>query len=162
MRASLIFATCCYLIGSTTAFIAPSSRFAVPSSRLSDRRQFSQPHMVDLSAIDVIATSSIHLAETEPWVQPAATALDIFLNFMSFSMLSRVVLSWYPSANVKQFPWIFVVIPTEPLLRAVKGIIPPAFGVDITPVFWLGLFTFVHEILLGQQGLFTMKMKYGI
>ncbi len=53
-------------------------------------------------------------------------------------------------------------VPTEPLLRAIKGLVPPAFGVDITPIVWLGFFTFVNEILLGQQGLLTMKLKYGI
>lgn len=64
--------------------------------------------------------------------------------------------------ELKEAPWIFLVIPTEPFLRVVKGVIPPAFGVDITPVFWLGIFTFIHEILLGQQGLLTMKIKYGL
>jgi len=101
-------------------------------------------------------------ATTEPWVQPAAAVLDPFLNLMSFAMLVRVVLSWYPSTKLTEMPWIVAVLPTEPLLRAVRGIVPPAFGVDITPIFWLGIFTFVHEILLGQQGLLTMKIKYGI
>jgi YggT family protein len=63
---------------------------------------------------------------------------------------------------MNEAPWIFLVVPTEPLLQAVKGIVPPAFGVDITPVFWLAIFTFIHEILLGQQGLLTLKLKYGI
>jgi YggT family protein len=76
--------------------------------------------------------------------------------------LARVVLSWYPKTDVKEVPWIFLVVPTEPLLRAIKGVVPPAFGVDITPIVWLGLFTFIHEIALGQQGLLTMKIKYGI
>jgi YggT family protein len=77
-------------------------------------------------------------------------------------MLARVVLSWYPNTKVSDFPWIIVAVPTEPLLRAIKGVVPPAFGVDITPIVWLGFFTFVNEILLGQQGLLTMKLKYGI
>ena len=170
-----------------------------------------------------VATSQ---SQTEPWVQPLSNVLDPFLNFMSFAMLSRVVLSWYPeivASNVdttsgsnsdeniagtpapqqqqQQQPpsspeeitktesseesdtvvpqlttatttksektslpiWItLIVIPTQPLLQAVKDIVPPAFGVDITPVFWLAIFTFIHEILLGQQGLLTMKIKYGI
>lgn len=109
-----------------------------------------------------ISSSTIQLAETEAWVQPTATFLSIFLNFMSFAFLSRVVLSWYPTANIKDIPWILLVLPTEPLLKSVKGVIPPAFGVDITPVFWLAIFSFFNEILLGQQGLFTMKLKYGI
>jgi len=73
-----------------------------------------------------------------------------------------VVLSWYPNNNLNEFPFIVVAWPTQALLRAVKDLVPPAFGVDITPIFWLAIFTFLHEILLGQQGLFTLKLKYGI
>jgi YggT family protein len=119
-------------------------------------------------ATDAIMTSSsfvsntLIIAETEPWVQPLASVLDPFLNFMSFAMLTRVVLSWYPTMNVKEMPWILVVLPTEPLLRSVRGVVPPAFGVDITPIVWLGVFTFIHEILLGQQGLLILKLQYGI
>mmetsp|Transcript_27747 Transcript_27747/g.58933 ORF Transcript_27747/g.58933 Transcript_27747/m.58933 type:complete len:187 (+) Transcript_27747:138-698(+) len=111
---------------------------------------------------DILASSSIILSETEAWVQPLSLVLGPFLNFFSFAMLCRIVLSWYPSANANDFPFSLVVWPTEPLLRLVRGSVPPAFGVDITPVVWLGIFTFVNEILLGQQGLLTMKMKYGI
>lgn len=107
-------------------------------------------------------SSTLLIAETEPWVQPSALVLDPFLNLMSFAMLARVVLSWYPEQKVTDMPWAIVFFPTEPLLRSVKGFVPPAFGVDITPVFWLAIFTFIHEILLGQQGLLTMKIKYGI
>ena len=78
------------------------------------------------------------------------------------AMLCRIVLSWYPKANANEVPFNIIVWPTEPLLRLVRGSIPPAFGVDITPVVWLGLFSFMNEIFLGQQGLLTMKMKYGI
>lgn len=115
------------------------------------------------NSIDPTYTTTILLAETEEWVKPFSSFLDPFLNFMSFAMLARVVLSWYPEINIKDVPWtVAVIFPTEPLLRIVKGVIPQAFGVDITPVFWLAIFTFVHEILLGQQGLLTMKIKYGI
>ncbi|MEY3826459.1 MAG: hypothetical protein RLZZ148_1274, partial [Cyanobacteriota bacterium] len=30
--------------------------------------------------------------------------------------------------------------------------------VDISPIIWVGIFTFLREILLGQQGLITMAM----
>lgn len=110
----------------------------------------------------VAASSGMILAETEAWVQPTALVLGPFLNFLSFAMLCRVVASWYPETNLNKVPWVFVAWPTEPLLRLVKGVVPPAFGVDITPVFWLAIFTFLNEILLGQQGLLVMKMKYGI
>lgn len=167
-----------------------------------------------VSSVSSLAIAAITAtSQTEEWVQPLSNVLDPFLNFMSFAMLARVVLSWYPeiiasntisntsnespptttleqpssekvittesmtssasdevpdssTSNSKKVSlpiWItLIVIPTQPLLRAVKDIVPPAFGVDITPVFWLAIFTFVHEILLGQQGLLTMKIKYGI
>mmetsp|Transcript_16805 Transcript_16805/g.35270 ORF Transcript_16805/g.35270 Transcript_16805/m.35270 type:complete len:180 (+) Transcript_16805:82-621(+) len=116
-----------------------------------------------LSDVAVGMTStSVFLSETEPWVQPLSLVLGPFLNFFSFAMLCRIVLSWYPSANINKVPFNIVVWPTEPLLRLVRGSVPPAFGVDITPVVWLGIFSFMNEILLGQQGLLTMKMKYGI
>ena len=138
----------------------------------------------------MLTSSSIILSETEAWVQPLSFVLGPFLTFFSFAMVSdlvlyqllflpaqvqysnffwllpkklcRIVLSWYPSASVNEFPFSIVVWPTEPLLRLIRGSIPPAFGVDITPVVWLGLFSFMNEIFLGQQGLLTMKMKYGI
>eukprot|EP01082_Thalassiosira_pseudonana_P011190 g10702.t1 g10702 contig4:2375383-2376001(+) len=119
---------------------------------------------LNVQSSDVIGlvSSSMVLSETDPWVQPLALVLGPFLNLFSFAMLCRIVLSWYPTANVNEVPFNIVVWPTEPLLRLVRGSVPPAFGVDITPVVWLGVFTFVNEILLGQQGLLTMKMKYGI
>ena len=115
-----------------------------------------------VSSLEPVVTSTLTIAETQAWVQPTAAFLDPFLNFFCFAMLARVVLSWYPETKVTEMPWLLLVIPTQPLLKAVKGVIPPAFGVDITPIFWLAIFSFIHEILLGQQGLLTMKIKYGI
>lgn len=81
---------------------------------------------------------------------------------LSTPQLCRVVISWYPKANLNEPPYNIVAWPTEPLLRLIRGSVPPAFGVDITPIVWLAIFTFFNEILLGQQGLLTMKIKYGI
>ena len=110
----------------------------------------------------VHAASSLLLAETEAWVEPLSTVLGPFLNIFSFAMLCRVVISWYPTTNLNELPFNLIAWPTEPLLRAIRGVIPPAFGVDITPIVWLAVFSFFSEILLGQQGLLTMKIKYGI
>jgi len=115
-----------------------------------------------MSFQDSMQQTNMLLAETEPWVQPLYSVLDPFFNLFSFAMLCRVVLSWYPTTNLNELPFNLVAWPTEPLLRAIRNAIPPAFGVDITPIVWLGLFSFLHEILVGQQGLLTMKIKYGI
>lgn len=151
------------IIQFTSAFVVPGAQRTTPSLHAPFQRADGRPIIRSASHCNLLPDASLLLlAETEPWVQPSALILDPFLNLMSFAMLARVVLSWYPEQRVNQFPWAIVVFPTEPLLRAVKGFVPPAFGVDITPVFWLAIFTFVHEILLGQQGLLTMKIKYGI
>ncbi|CAB9518211.1 YGGT family [Seminavis robusta] len=136
-----------------------ASAFVVSPVTQHRRGMASRLQMVDPSHL---ASTGIMLAETEEWVQPAVTFLDPFLNFMSFAMLCRVVLSWYPEMKVNEFPWLVITLPTQGLLRAVRDLVPPAFGVDITPIFWLAIFTFIHEILLGQQGLLTLKLKYGI
>lgn len=153
------------LVGAqVSAFVGPSSPIVPARRAISSVQMVDGSSIADISTIAPIFTASpgLILAETEAWVQPLSTVLGPFLNFLSFAMLCRVVSSWYPETNLNKFPWNIVAWPTEPLLRLVKGSIPPAFGVDITPVFWLAIFTFINEILLGPQGLLVMKMKYGI
>ena len=161
------FLTFLLVLPEATSFVQPVSYQILSTSSKTHGTSLA---MMDVAAItdtssaisSAIASSGITLAETEAWVQPTALILGPFLNFLSFAMLCRVVASWYPDTNLNEVPWLFVAWPTEPLLKLVKGLVPPAFGVDITPVFWLAIFTFLNEILLGQQGLLVMKMKYGI
>ena len=164
---ALLLLACTLSVGQ--AFVSPSLQVTQYTPTTSSSRSSSAMSMMMLdipsvteTAVGAMSSSGMILAEIEPWVKPVATILDPFLNFMSFAMLCRVVLSWYPNININQVPWIFVAWPTQGLLRLVKDVIPPAFGVDITPIFWLAIFSFIHEILLGQQGLFTMMIKYGI
>jgi YggT family protein len=163
MRLYILLAAICWL---PAASFTPIQTWPYAVSSLSRAvSSNSQLQMIDpLLAIDTAQqlSSSLVLSETQAWVQPTVCVLDPLLNFVSFAMLARVVLSWYPTTDETKMPWIVFVLPTEPLLRIVRGVIPPAFGVDITPIFWLGVFTFLHEILLGQQGLLIMKLKYGI
>jgi YggT family protein len=51
-----------------------------------------------------------------------------------------------------------IVWPTEPFLAITRKIVPPLGGVDITPIIWVGIFSLLREILLGQQGLLRMIM----
>jgi YggT family protein len=32
-------------------------------------------------------------------------------------------------------------------------------GVDISPIIWVGLFSLIREVLLGQQGILTMLAR---
>ncbi|HEY9617034.1 MAG TPA: YggT family protein [Microcoleaceae cyanobacterium] len=80
------------------------------------------------------------------------------LAVMTFLFIFRIVLTWYPQADLARFPFNLVAIPTEPFLAPSRKIVPPLGGVDITPIIWVGIFSLVREILLGQQGLLRMMM----
>ena len=86
--------------------------------------------------------------------------LDTFVNILSLLMICRTVLSWYPKTDLKAFPYSIVVWPTEPLLAPVRASIPPAFGVDVSSLVWVGVLSFVREVFTGQQGILTLMEKY--
>ena len=144
------------------AFVPPTSTAAAVSTTSLNVLPVADVTTTAHMYVDAVQSATLLLSETEPWVQPLANVLGPFLNIFSFAMLCRVVISWYPTTNLNEFPFALAVWPTEPLLKLIRGAVPPAFGVDITPIVWLGVFTFFNEILLGQQGLLTMKIKYGI
>ena len=86
----------------------------------------------------------------------ASWILGPLLGLMIFLFIFRIVLTWYPQADGSKFPFNLIVLPTEPFLVPLRKIVQPFGGVDITPIIWVGIFSFLREILLGQQGLLTM------
>ncbi|HEY9867140.1 MAG TPA: YggT family protein [Candidatus Obscuribacterales bacterium] len=82
--------------------------------------------------------------------------LGLILGLMTFLFIFRIVLTWYPQVNQQRFPFNLIVWPTEPFLVLTRKIVPPVGGVDITPIIWVGLFSLLREMLLGQQGLLRM------
>ncbi len=83
-------------------------------------------------------------------------ALSLLLGIMTFLFIFRIVMSWYPQVDLQKFPYSWIVIPTEPFLAVTRKVVQPLGGVDITPVIWIGIFSLVRELLLGQQGILTM------
>lgn len=88
--------------------------------------------------------------------QLSTLGIGIFLGLMTLLFIFRIVLTWYPQAELTRFPFKLVVWPTEPLLVPVRKVVPPIGGVDISPVIWVGVITLLREILVGQQGLLNM------
>lgn len=80
-------------------------------------------------------------------------SLSLFLGLAIFLFIVRIVLTWYPQAEPNRFPFSLVVFPTEPFLVPLRKIVPPLGGVDITPIIWVGIFSLLREILVGQQGI---------
>jgi YggT family protein len=81
------------------------------------------------------------------------------LGVMTFLFIFRIVLTWYPQVNLNRLPFNLIAWPTEPFLVLLRKLVPPIGGVDITPIIWVGIFSLVREILLGQQGLLTMMAR---
>lgn len=82
--------------------------------------------------------------------------LGPLLGLMILLFIFRIVLTWYPQADLNRLPFNLVAWPTEPLLVPIRKLVPPLGGVDISPIIWVGILSLVREILLGQQGLVHM------
>ncbi|OMP02668.1 hypothetical protein CCACVL1_02729 [Corchorus capsularis] len=102
-------------------------------------------------------TRQLLLADLDPaTAKLAISILGPFLSAFAFLFILRIVMSWYPKLPVEKFPYVIAYAPTEPFLIATRKVIPPLGGVDVTPVVWFGLVSFLNEILLGPQGLLVL------
>lgn len=82
--------------------------------------------------------------------------VGLLLGLMTLLFIFRIVLTWYPQADLSKLPFSLIAWPTEPLLVPMRRLVPPIGGVDIAPVIWVGIVTLLREILVGQQGLLRM------
>ncbi len=87
-------------------------------------------------------------------------AIGIALALFILLFILRIVLTWYPQADLNALPFNLVAWPTEPFLAPFRKVVPPLGGVDITPILWVGILSLIREILVGQQGLLTMMGKF--
>lgn len=86
----------------------------------------------------------------------AGWGVSLFLGLMTLLFIFRIVLTWYPQAELSKFPFNLVYWPTEPFLIPVRKVVPPIGGVDISPIIWVGIVSLLRELLVGQQGLLRM------
>jgi len=84
--------------------------------------------------------------------------LGIFLSYLTVVFLIRLILTWYPKIELNKGLWLFISIPSSSILNLTKKLIPPIGGVDVGPVIWIGVISFLREILVGQQGLVKLAM----
>jgi YggT family protein len=89
-------------------------------------------------------------------IQVISIIVSLLLAVMTFLFIFRIVLTWYPQVESQKFPFSIVVAPTEPFLAPSRKLISPIGGVDITPIVWVGIFSLIREVLVGQHGLITM------
>ncbi|MBD2652760.1 MULTISPECIES: YggT family protein [Synechocystis] len=89
----------------------------------------------------------------------AGQGLGILLALMTVLFIFRIILTWYPQVELTRLPWKLIALPTEPLLIPLRKLVPPIGGVDLAPILWVFICTFLREILIGQQGLITMASR---
>ncbi len=58
-----------------------------------------------------------------------------------------------------KMPWAVAYKPTEPILGPTRNLIKPVGGVDISPIIWVALLSFINEILLGPQGILNLLQR---
>ncbi len=88
--------------------------------------------------------------------------LGILLSFLTLVFLIRLILTWYPKVNLNKGFWLLIAIPTSSILNLTRKLIPPIGGVDVGPVIWIGIISFLREILVGQQGLIKLAIQKSI
>ena len=88
--------------------------------------------------------------------------IGIVLSFLTLVFLIRLILTWYPKVDLNKGFWLLIAIPTSSILNFTRKIIPPIGGVDIGPVIWIGIISFLREILVGQQGLIKIAIQKSI
>ena len=84
--------------------------------------------------------------------------LGIFLSFLTLTFLVRLIMTWYPKIELNKGFWLLISIPTSSILNLTRKVVPPIGGVDVGPVIWIGIISFLREILVGQQGLLKLVM----
>ncbi|PNH11556.1 hypothetical protein TSOC_001645 [Tetrabaena socialis] len=97
-------------------------------------------------------------------VQAAKLASDVLrplFNIFTLLYIVRVPMTWYPEIDGTKMPWAIAYVPTEPILSATRKVVSLVNGVDVSPIVWVALISFLNEILLGPQGLLTLVQARG-
>ena len=92
------------------------------------------------------------------YLQILDITLGIFLAFLTIVFLIRLILTWYPKVDLNKGLWLLISIPSSSILNLTRKLIPPIGGVDVGPVIWIGVISFIREILVGQQGLIKLAI----
>ena len=99
---------------------------------------------------------------TENSLQILDLSLGVSLSYLTIVFLIRLILTWYTKIDLSKGLWLFISIPSSPILNLTRKLIPPIGGVDVGPVIWIGVISFLREILVGQQGLIILALHTNI
>eukprot|EP00897_Mesotaenium_endlicherianum_P009644 jgi/Mesen1/8708/ME000052S08140 len=109
-------------------------------------------NLMDVASFTQLATASplFELADLDPASAKLISAiLGPFFAGLNFLFIIRIL-------PVNKLPYVIAYRPTEPVLGPTRRLIPPVGGVDVAPVIWVAIMSFINEILLGSQGLLVL------
>ena len=128
-------------VGGSAVLLNPSEAFAMTTT--------TSQHVLEL------AESNADALDPET-AKTIASILGPLFAVSEILFIVRIVMTWYPSVPITKLPWVVAYVPTEPLLKPTRSAIPPVGGVDVSPIIWVGMISFLNEILLGKQGLLVL------
>jgi len=89
-------------------------------------------------------------------------SLGISLSYLTIVFLIRLIVTWYPKIDLSKGLWLLISLPSSSILNLTRKVIPPIGGVDVGPVIWIGIISFLREILVGQQGIIKIALNMQI
>ena len=112
-----------------------------------------------LGAVAFVGVEPAAATSGAAWIGPTQAVLQPTFSIFTILFLFRVVLSWFPKYDLNVLPWNIAAWPTEPVLKPTRKFIPPVAGVDISPLVWVAILSFLSEVLTGPQGLLSILQK---
>ncbi|MEN9214066.1 MAG: YggT family protein [Gloeomargarita sp. DG02_4_bins_56] len=84
------------------------------------------------------------MSSTVPLVVQGAIS---FINIYLVLLICRVLLSWFPTINWYNQPWMTLSQLTDPYLNLFRSIIPPLGGIDFSPILAFLVLQFAANLL---------------
>ncbi|KAI3435001.1 hypothetical protein D9Q98_003053 [Chlorella vulgaris] len=137
-------------LAATALALASSPGAALAAAAADPQAAAAAQAVYELAALDSKTAGSLSLV------------LKPVLSIASLLMIVRIVMSWYPELDGKVLPWSIAYTPTEPLLVPTRKLVPPFNGLDVSPIVWVALLSFLSEILTGPQGILSLIARKGI
>mmetsp|Transcript_40606 Transcript_40606/g.72000 ORF Transcript_40606/g.72000 Transcript_40606/m.72000 type:complete len:220 (-) Transcript_40606:182-841(-) len=95
------------------------------------------------------------------FIEPLRATLATVCTVISFVFLVRTILSWFPSYNLNEYPWVLFAAPTEPFLIRTRKIFPPVSGIDISPLVCFGVVSIFLEFVVSKNGVLAILAETG-
>jgi YggT family protein len=76
--------------------------------------------------------------------------VELLFNILTFAILARVLLSWFPSSSENKIASFLFDI-TEPILGPLRKIIPPIGMIDLSPFIAMVLLQVLQTIILSMM-----------